>query len=145
VLCMKCVQFQKVSTLASNAIPVTRLAIYTVGCSVRVGTSGLTVVTAFRRSSTTCFPLATCTPDHEEMTSPYLRAGLLADLLDLLKLLVGGFLCVLLGLLVAAGVLFVVSCCPRSNFSHSLSPLNGESMYSKTCDLRCYSLQSRKS
>jgi hypothetical protein len=65
MLCMKCIQFQKVSTLASNAIPVTRPAIYTVGCSVRVGTSGLTVTTAFRRSSTTCLLLAACPPDLE--------------------------------------------------------------------------------
>jgi hypothetical protein len=37
---------------------------------------------------------------------PYLRTSLLADLLDLLKLLVGSRLCVFLDLLVAAGVLF---------------------------------------
>lgn len=43
---------------------------------------------------------------------PHLRSGLLADLLNLLKLLIGGLLCVLLGLLVAAGVLFAVSRCP---------------------------------
>ena len=43
---------------------------------------------------------------------PYLRSGLLADLLDLLELRIGGLLCVLLGLLVAAGVLFAVSYCP---------------------------------
>jgi len=39
----------------------------------------------------------------------YLGSGLVTDLLDFLELLVGGLLCVLLGLLVAAGVLFVVS------------------------------------
>lgn len=39
----------------------------------------------------------------------YLRSSLLADLLDLLELLVGSLLCVLLGLLVAAGVLLIVS------------------------------------
>lgn len=60
--CMDCIQFQKVSTLASNAIPVSRHAFYTVGCSVRVGTTGLTVVTAFRRSSTTYPALAKSSP-----------------------------------------------------------------------------------
>jgi hypothetical protein len=41
--------------------------------------------------------------------SAYLGSGLVTDLLNFLELLVGGLLCVLLGLLVAAGVLFVVS------------------------------------
>jgi hypothetical protein len=45
---------------------------------------------------------------------PYLRSSLLADLLDLLELLVGCLLCVLLGLLVAAGVLFFVSDYPKT-------------------------------
>jgi hypothetical protein len=40
------------------------LSIYTVGCSVRVGTSGLTVTTAFRRSSTTCLMLAACSLEY---------------------------------------------------------------------------------
>lgn len=123
MLCMNCIQFQKVSTLASNAIPVTRPAIYTVGCSVRVGTSGLTVTTAFRRSSTTCFLLVARPPDHRQSRMPHLRSSLVTDLLNLLKLLVGSLLCVLLGLLVAAGVLFAVSCCPKLNTLRHLSPL----------------------
>ena len=44
----------------------------------------------------------------------YLGSGLVTDLLDFLELLVGGLLCVLLGLLVAAGVLFAVSRCSWS-------------------------------
>jgi hypothetical protein len=48
-------------------------------------------------------------PPEYTSSNPYLGSGLLADLLDLLKLLVGRLLCVLLSLLVAAGVLFVVS------------------------------------
>ena len=44
----------------------------------------------------------------------HLRSGLFADLLNLLKLLVGSLLCVLLGLLVAAGVLFAVRYRPKT-------------------------------
>jgi hypothetical protein len=44
----------------------------------------------------------------------YLGSRLLADLLDLLKLLLSGLLRVVLGLLVAAGVLSGVSCCSSS-------------------------------
>ena len=58
---------------------------------------------------------------------PHLRSGLLADLLNLLELLVGGLLCVLLGLLVAAGVLFAVSHCPKSISFHHLHPLKEQS------------------
>ena len=54
---------------------------------------------------------------------PHLRSSLVTDLLNLLKLLVGSLLCVLLGLLVAAGVLFAVSCCPKLNTLRHLSPL----------------------
>jgi hypothetical protein len=45
----------------------------------------------------------------------YLRSRLLADLLDVLKLLLSGLLRVFLGLLVAAGVLQGVSCYSSSD------------------------------
>lgn len=103
---------QKVSTLAFNiipAVPVVKPASYAVGCSVLVGTSGLTVTTAFNRSSTTLISLATF---RERLVAPslaHLRSSLLANRLDLLELLLGRLLRVLLGLLVAAGLLIALS------------------------------------
>ena len=77
---------------------------------MRVGTSGLTVTTAFKRSSTTCYKSAADLPE-SACDCAYLGSRLLANLLDVVKLLLSGLLRVFLGLLVAAGVLQGVSCC----------------------------------
>jgi hypothetical protein len=62
------------------------------------------VITAFKRSSTTCSKSATIFLE-KRCGGSYLGSRLLTDLLDILKLLLGGLLRVFLGLLVAAGVL----------------------------------------
>ena len=61
----------------------------------------------------------------------YLRSSLLADLLDLLELLVGSLLCVLLGLLVAAGVLLAVSHCPKVQNSHTIFLRGSETLFTE--------------
>ena len=62
------------------------------------------MTTAFKRSSTTCSKSAADLPE-SACDCAYLGSGLLADLLDVVKLLLSGLLRVFLGLLVAAGVL----------------------------------------
>lgn len=103
---MNCIQFQKVSTLASNAIRVSRPALlyswlFCAGRNLRVdGDHRLQKIVHNLVHVSYIFDLKST------QGAPYLRSSLLANLLDLLELLLGRLLCVLLGLLVAAGVLF---------------------------------------
>jgi hypothetical protein len=105
---MNCIQFQKVSTLASNAAPISLDALYRrlfcAGGNLRVDSDYCIQKIVHNLSHVSYMAIQSC-----RQYGSYLGSCLLANLLDFLKLLVGRLLCVLLGLLVAAGVLFAVS------------------------------------
>lgn len=68
---------------------------------------------------------------------PYLGTGLVANLLDLLQLLLGRLLCVLLGLLIAAGLLFMALASGHSLVIH-VAAYVGASMRFPPSILRLY-------